>query len=324
MLEQEKRVNNWLKQNFNKKNLEMTTLAGDASFRRYYRLHYETQTAIFMDASSSDESIKPFLDLQKLLREQGLKVPEIVLADESAGFAILEDFGDSLLLNELHKDNAETLYELAIEALITLQSTPTSTVPVFDKAFIRAELNLFTEWFLSSYLKLTLNQAEKRIIETTFDYLCNEIDSYPKVFIHRDYHSRNLMLVPDKQAMRLGLLDFQDAMLGPFAYDLTSLLKDCYIQWPRQQILQHVKAFYRKSPLARSVTESAFIKAFDLCGLQRHLKVLGIFSRLYIRDSKSGYLQNLPLTLHYVLSYLEEDEKLRPFYEFLQQRVSLP
>mgnify|MGYP000258105298 CR=1 FL=1 len=320
-------LNKWLEEILAPNQFTLTPLAGDASFRRYYRLHHQGCTQVVMDAPPDKETIEPFLAIATLLNSVGLKAPQVKAVDKVQGFAILEDFGDTLLLNNLSADTADKLYALAMDNLCRLQNCSISgpiTVPCFDKAFILYELNVFKEWFLDIYLKIKLTSNETTLIEDTFAWLSQEIEQQPKVLIHRDYHSRNLMLLGKNDEFELGIIDFQDAMSGPFTYDLVSLLKDCYIQWPREQIMAWLAYFHKQTPIAQQYSLSAFVRAFDLCGLQRHLKVLGVFSRLYLRDNKPNYLQDLPLTLHYVMTCLESYAELQDFYQFMQVRIKLP
>lgn len=267
--------------------------------------------------------IDSFLVIAELLKQNELRVPTIYRADQRLGFIVLEDFGDQLLLPALQAETASRWYEAAIDSILRLQQCPITKLPLFDKSFMLQELSLFNEWFIKAYLKLTLDESEQNLLAATFDWLVNQLAEQPQVLIHRDFHSRNLMILPgEKEA--LGIIDFQDAMKGPCTYDLVSLLKDCYIQWPKEQVLLWMRLFYERSTLTEEMSFKEFHRAFDLCGLQRHLKVLGVFSRLYLRDNKPGYLNDLPLTLHYVLDCLESYEELKPFYQFIQKRIHLP
>lgn len=323
----ENALNKWLEQLPDITQLSLKPLAGDASFRRYYRLHDANASYIVMDAPPDKETLHPFIVIAELLRANEIRTPQILAFDESDGFALLEDFGDALLLNQLTTDSADDLYQSAIHTLIGMQQCSTSSpiaLPCFDAQFIAGELAVFKQWFLQSYLKLQLTDNEEQLLQDTFTWLTNEICNQPEVFIHRDYHSRNIMIPQESNDPRLAIIDFQDAMRGPLTYDLVSLLKDCYIQWPRQDVLRWVTFFYEQSPAISQWSLPSFVRAFDLCGLQRHLKVLGVFARLSLRDNKHHYLKDLPLTRHYVLTVLEGYEELQPFYQFMQQRVHLP
>ncbi|MBA3537652.1 MAG: phosphotransferase [Tatlockia sp.] len=315
----------WLEKTLASAQYTITPLTGDASFRRYFRLHYKDTTQIIMDAPPKLETIEPFLAVADLLRLNGIRTPRIHAADNEQGFAILDDFGDLDLLNQLNPENADNFYLAAIDTLALMQNCETTGLPDFHKQFMLYELSIFKEWFLQAYLKIELTSSEEALLTETFDWLTNEILQQPKVFIHRDFHSRNIMLVANSHRMELGIIDFQDAMCGPISYDLVSLLKDCYIQWPSENIKSWLNYFYNQTERVRQqYTFATFVKAFNYCGLQRHLKILGVFSRLFLRDNKSNYLQDLPLTLHYVLACLECDNELRPFYQFLQNRIRLP
>ncbi|KTC85499.1 MULTISPECIES: aminoglycoside phosphotransferase family protein [Legionella] len=327
MHDRQNALNTWLEKILASSQFTLVPLAGDASFRRYFRLHYKGKTQVVMDAPPDKETIEPFLAIANLLSAAGINTPHIYAVNIAEGFAILDDFGDTLLLKALSDETADTLYKAAMNTLNTLQLGTLSTakqLPAFDKNFILYELNVFKEWFLQAYLKIELSAEEEVLINQTFDWLSNEILQQPKVVIHRDYHSRNIMLLANSEPVQLGVIDFQDAMYGPFTYDLVSLLKDCYVQWPREQVMNWLTYFYQESSIAKPNSLPAFVRAFDYCGLQRHLKVLGVFSRLYLRDGKPNYLQDLPLTLHYVIACLECYEEFAPFYQFVQNRIHLP
>lgn len=321
-------LHKWLEKTLASALYSINPLAGDASFRRYFRLQLDTITQIVMDAPPDKEALQPFLTVCEMLTSMGIKAPRIHAIDTAQGFVILDDFGDELLLKHLSPTTANKFYKAAMAIILIMQRCPpasTAHLPLFDKQFMLQEISNFQEWFLNRYLKIQLSTEEEQLLNTTFAWLTDEISHQPQVFIHRDYHSRNIMVLNNTEDdIQLGIIDFQDAMFGPFTYDLVSLLKDCYIQWPREQVIKWVTAFYEQSPLVTHCTLNNFIYAFDLCGLQRHLKVLGVFSRLYLRDNKPNYLKDLPLTLHYVMACLESYKELGPFYQFMQKRVRLP
>lgn len=322
MQTRESALNDWLKTLFNDIPFTVTPLAGDASFRRYFRLVSEGKTRVIMDAPPTKETLAPFINIAEVLAKQGIHTPMVFAVDYVQGFALLEDLGDALLLGALTSENADTLYQSAIKTLVQIQSTSVTNplLPHFDKPFMLNEICLFREWFLSAYLNMTLDAEDELLLKNTFDWLTNQIADQPQVFIHRDYHSRNLIVTDHA----LGVIDFQDAMLGPYTYDLVSLLKDCYIQWPQEKITQWLVCFYDALPSAKHISMAEFTRAFDLCGLQRHLKVLGIFCRLYLRDNKPAYLRDLPLTFNYVMACLEGYEELHPFYCFMQKKIQQP
>ena len=312
-------LNEWLIPLINDSAFTVVPLAGDASFRRYFRLHQDSQTRVIMDAPPDKEGLDSFIHVANLLAKQGIHTPAVYAVDYAQGFALLEDLGDDLLLNKISNNNADMVYTMAMQTLLTMQHTPTThpQLPLFDQAFMLTELNVFREWFLTAYLAIQPTYEEQSVINQTFDWLTQQISQQPYVFIHRDYHSRNLIVVDNA----LGVIDFQDAMQGPFTYDLVSLLKDCYIQWPHEQLMRWVAYFHAHLPVETKMSLAEFNRAFDLCGLQRHLKVLGVFCRLHLRDQKPAYLQDLPLTFHYTMACLERYEELQPFYRLMQQIV---
>lgn len=319
----ESALNGWLQTILPNQSFALAPLAGDASFRRYFRLHCGEHVRVVMDAPPVKESILPFLDVGKRLREAGVRVPYVYASDPILGFALLEDFGDTLFLQALQSENPNTLYTGAMNTLLTIQHASTNTPPLphFDQSFMQQELTVFREWFLENYLSLQTTKDQEQLLDDTFHTLIEEIALLPQVFIHRDYHSRNILLLAPKNQIALGVIDFQDAMLGPLPYDLVSLLKDCYIQWPREQVRIWIEYFYNQLQTSPFASLSDFVQGFDQCGLQRHLKVLGVFSRLHLRDNKSAYLRDLPLTFHYVLDCLESYDTLKPFYQFMQNEV---
>ena len=316
-------LNDWLKTLFTDNTFTWKPLAGDASFRQYFRLHHGNESYIVMDAPPNKETISPFITMNQLLAKGGIHTPAIHALEQEQGFILLEDLGDELLLSALANAPADNLYKAAIATLIQIQQCPTlePQLPAFDKAHMMQELTLFRQWFLHDYLALQLGADEEQLIQNTFDWIIKELERQPQVFIHRDYHSRNLLIVGQNTPPDIGVIDFQDAMRGPFAYDLVSLLKDCYIQWPREQITNWLEYFYSNLPNNFGYTLSEFVHAFDVCGLQRHLKVLGIFCRLHLRDKKDAYLRDLPLTFNYVMACLESYRELQPFYHFMQHKV---
>lgn len=324
MHERENALKEWLVHTIKQQDFVLKPLAGDASFRRYFRLHYNRLTQVVMDAPPGKEDLQPFIRIAQILEQAGVHTPKILAMNLEQGFLLLSDLGDELLLNDLQNETVTQHYQHAIMTLFKIQSCPIDapTLASFDKAFMLKEMSLCPEWFLNAYLALELSQEEHIVWNNSMEWIATEVAKQPLTFIHRDYHSRNLMLV--EVPTELGVIDFQDAMHGPFTYDLVSLLKDCYISWPRHKVLEWVEFFYTQNNLASSYSLAEFTRAFDLCGLQRHLKVLGVFSRLHLRDNKPGYLKDLPLTLKYVLECSETYPELHPLFCFLQTRVELP
>lgn len=324
MQSREHALNYWLKEELAPENFTLTPLSGDASFRRYFRLSVGQKKFVIMDAPPEKEPLDNFLYVQSILKQAQILVPECFAKETTQGFLMLSDFGDQLLLSSLTPENTQASYQQSIDTIIQLQEIPLKampTLPDFNEAHIRQELSLFKDWFLQKLLGLTLTSQELDMLERTNTFLVQALTQQPQVFIHRDYHSRNIMRLENNE---LGVIDFQDAMRGPWTYDLVSLLKDCYIRWPQATLNQLIDYYLTRSPLARAHEATEFMQSFELCGLQRHLKVLGIFSRLALRDGKTQYLNDLPLTLDYVITCLEKQPELQPLYQFILKRVKLP
>jgi aminoglycoside/choline kinase family phosphotransferase len=324
MQTRENALHQWLKTIYPNAEYTITPLAGDASFRRYYRLHQAMSSHIIMDAPPDKLTLSPFVYIQNLLAEHGITTPKIFALDHELGFALLEDFGDRLLAEALAQDNPQPLYQSAIQILTHMQQHPSLEnfeLKTFDQPFMLQELTLFQDWFLQRYLGLTLEAEEQQLLQQTFDMLTAAIARQPKVLVHRDYHSRNIMLLQSQPSYKFGIIDFQDAMVGPFTYDLVSLLKDCYILLPHEQLINWLHYFYEHSTLSKQYTFAELQQAFDWCGLQRHLRILGTFCRLHLRDGKSNYLNDLPRTYNYVLSCIEAYPEFAIFKQWLAERV---
>ncbi|MDY6982788.1 MAG: phosphotransferase [Pseudomonadota bacterium] len=304
-------------------------VSGDASFRRYFRGVSGQRTWILVDAPPERENSKPFIDVASLLSAGGVAAPVIVAADLERGFMCLEDFGDTVLwtpLDAARRDSAQqpdatTLYQLAFDELLLIQRCDAAPLPPYDDALLLREMRLFTEWFCGGLMQYALDDGEHAMLEAVYGFLSRAVRAQPQVFVHRDYHSRNLMYRPSR---RLGVIDFQDAVRGPVTYDLVSLLKDCYIEWPRAQVNAWALDYAgqaQRAGIVGNVDAAAFLRAFDLMGAQRHLKVLGIFSRLWLRDGKRGYLRDIPLTMRYLVTVLPEHPELAEFARWLDARV---
>lgn len=298
---------------------DLTPIIGDASFRQYYRLMQEQRSYIVMNAPPDKESLADFIKINALLDTAGVYTPKIYHSCLIQGFAVLEDLGNQLLLEILTPANADYYYQSAIDTILAIQQCKMNT-PVFNSALINQELNLFRHWFLDAFLQMNLTPSQMTLIDSTLLYLITEIIRQPYVLVHRDYHSRNLMVNPN-HPHSLAVIDFQDAVNGPITYDLVSLLKDCYISWPRTKILQWLDYFYQRSNTAQQINLADFIRFFDLTGLQRHLKVLGIFCRLHLRDRKSNYLNSLPLTLSYTLDCLATYPEFEKFHQLMSEII---
>jgi len=283
----------------------LTPASGDASFRRYFRLQRGDHSFIVMDAPPPQEDCLPFIRVAGYLEAMGINAPRVIEADAKQGFLLLTDLGSTLYLESLEADRgcADELYGDALRALAVMQargSAYQSLLPSYDEPFLRFELSLFHDWLCGTHLGMQFDAAEEAEWQSLCDVLVRNALDQPQVFVHRDYHSRNLMVTSDHNP---GVLDFQDAMEGPLTYDLVSLLKDCYIKWSAEQVSQWVGRYYGlldKSTQA-AITEPDFVRAFELMGVQRHLKAAGIFCRLNHRDGKSGYLADIPRTLSYIV-----------------------
>lgn len=305
-------------------------LSGDASFRRYFRLAMPERNFLLVDAPPPHEDCRPFVRIARLLQSGELAAPEILAVDYERGMMLLEDFGDTLYLSCLKNARAsgerrrtEQLYGQAFAALARMQQLSVDGLPLYDRALLRAELRLFDEWFCEKLLSLVLTGEERALLEETWRFLEDAALSQPQVFVHRDYHSRNLMVRDRDESLPPGIIDFQDAVRGPYTYDLVSLLRDCYIVWPPAEVRRWVAAAGDQLERVHrwSVSERDIQRDFDLMGLQRHIKVIGIFARLNLRDGKSAYMADIPVAIRYVLQVLPHIEQMREFESWLRSRV---
>ncbi len=316
-------LKHWIDETLGTQQYQIAPLQGDASFRSYYRVVVADKTFIVMLAPPDKEKTDAFVAIAKSWQTHGLSVPTVLAWQQQAGFALLSDFGDVLLLNVLNEQTVDSYYSKAMQILFPLQNAEPLEYPLlpFDAAYMRQELSLFNEWFLKNLLKTSLTASEDVLLQGVFNHLIAVGQMQPQTVIHRDYHSRNLMVLPDRS---LGIIDFQDAMLGPITYDLVSLLKDCYIAWPLERVhhwaLNFYQALHEQNRLEK-VSFSEFLEWFDCVGLQRHLKVLGIFSRLKFRDNKAHYLNDIPRIIDYVLAVTQRYPFLAEFDAWLRQRV---
>ena len=295
--------------------------SADASFRRYFRLRLTTgETYIAMDAPPEKEDSRPYINVARRLRALGLNVPEILAQDLDQGFLLITDLGNQSYLQALNADTVERLYGDALGALRVLQAginTDSAFLPPYDEHLLRREVELFREWYLGRHLRLSLSAGQQAALDRCFETLVQAAVSQPQVWVHRDYHSRNLMVTHPHNP---GILDFQDAVRGPVTYDLVSLLRDCYIAWPRAQVEAWAKDYYaraRESGIPVGDDDAQFLQWFDWMGVQRHLKATGIFARLNHRDGKPGYLKDIPRTLGYVIDVCGRYPPLTSLHELL-------
>lgn len=314
-------LNQWLAEIIGSEDYQLQPASGDASFRRYFRLTHNDETCIVMDAPPAQEGCSPFIDVAERLLAVNINVPRILEKDLKQGFLLLSDLGDEQYLDHLTEESADKLYQDAMQALFCMQQqTDTNGLPPYDEKLLLQEMELFRDWLLKKHIGLDLSKEIQTMLDEVFKLLLDEALAQPKVFVHRDYHSRNLMINGSGfDSGNPGVLDFQDAVCGPFTYDLVSLLKDCYIKWPGQQIRGWAHNFFEQiAENHPDIDEEKFMQWFDLMGVQRHLKASGIFARLCHRDGKSGYLADIPRTLSYIVDLNGEYPELQSLIELIQ------
>ncbi|MGD8566617.1 MAG: phosphotransferase [Gammaproteobacteria bacterium] len=305
-------INQWLQNQLRLRDYDIQPASSDASFRRYFRISagsgefvpYRCETLVVMDAPPERENTAPYIRIARMMAEMGLNVPRVLEQDKEQGFLLLSDLGATQYLSILNDANVNDLYGDALAALLKLQTHSADAcgdLPRYDRALLLRELNIFVEWYLQKHLGLELSQQQQKVIDDALEIFIASALQQPQVCVHRDYHSRNLMYTKRDNP---GILDFQDAVTGPVTYDLVSLLRDCYIAWPREQVenwaLQH-RENLQQADVIVDVSSEQFLRWFDLMGAQRHLKATGIFARLNHRDGKPDYLKDIPRTLSYVL-----------------------
>jgi len=315
-------LQDWLKSEVGIDAPQLVAITNDASFRRYFRVKIDGVSHIVMDAPPDKEDCGPFIDVAQRLQISGLHAPRIVASHHEQGFLLLTDLGSQLYLPALNKTQVDGLYGDALQALVVMQKTVSSEgLPLYDYRLLHNEMDLFTNWLVDKHLKLSLSTTVRASLANCLELLSSSALSQPQVFVHRDYHSRNLMVVPENNP---GILDFQDAVKGAITYDLVSLLRDCYIAWPIERVKAWAKAYYTQAQQAgilKNVEETQFFRWFDWMGIQRHLKASGIFARLYHRDGKSGYLKDIPRTLNYIVEVSADYPELSSLHELVSQQV---
>ncbi len=320
MSERLDRARQWVQNILGVQSVDLQPASTDASFRRYFRLSAQGSSLILMDAPTDREDCRPYVAVSELLEHAGIHVPVIHARDLDAGFLLLEDLGRHCYLDELDTDSAPALYDDALEALLAMQSRiPADAVPEYDAARVLQELSLFGDWFLHRHLGIDITGSAHDVLSISYQFLANRFAEQARVFVHRDYHSRNLMRTRERNP---GVLDFQDAVAGPVAYDAISLLRDVYIEWPRERVEAWLLEYHRGAlgegiPIAGDATE--FLRDADLIGAQRHLKIAGVFCRLYYRDGKSDYLRDIPLTLRYLMDECERQPELAALGNLLEE-----
>jgi aminoglycoside/choline kinase family phosphotransferase len=303
---------------------ELEMVSGDASFRRYFRLRWLEQSWIAVDAPADKEDNPRFVRIATDWHQHGVHVPKVIAHDIVQGFMLLQDLGDQILWSLLHSKEASYAsvlhyYQQAIDELLRIQALPCTQLPPYDNTSLLQEMALFPDWLCDQELAMALTAEERILLDDTFSYLAEVALTQPVVTVHRDYHSRNLMLDSDQ---RIAVIDFQDAVAGPATYDLVSLLRDCYVRWPAEWV-DELASYYWQNARRLGIWHSDwpdFRRAFDAMGLQRHLKAAGIFARLNIRDGKDGYLASIPNTCQYLLDVSAHDPQLVAFHQWLFTR----
>lgn len=298
------------------KDFELSVASEDASFRKYYRLKKGDESYIVMDASLEKGSLPSFIDVTQRLLHVGAKAPHIYLQELERGYLVIEDFGDEVYLYDLHTGDYEGLYKKAIDEIVKMQEADATGLPPYDKEFLHVEMELMPTWYLEQLLpKKNLNAEDKETLRVVFDAISDVVLSQPQnIFVHRDYHSRNLITTKEEE---VGIIDYQDAMNGSLTYDLVSLLRDVYIEFDDDEMYR--LALYFRDKKGLDVSDELFIKWFDFAGMQRHIKILGVFSRLYIRDGKKNYLQDIPLTLRYLFDTSRKYDETKELTRLLKK-----
>ncbi len=318
MDDRQQQLNAWLNSVLPKQDFKLTTASADASFRRYFRVHLADNTLIAMDAPPPQEDCAPFVKVAQLFLEAGLHVPQIIAQDVTRGFLLLSDLGHGTYLQHLNHETAQMLYGDATNALIKLQlASKQHDLPHYNEALLTREMQLFSDWYVNQHLAQALKAEQQDWLQQTFSALNKNILSQGQVTVHRDYHSRNLMVTRENTP---GILDFQDAVTGAITYDVVSLLKDAYIEWDEEQVIDMAVRYWEPAkkaglPLAHDFSE--FYRDFEWMGAQRHIKILGIFARLYHRDGKEGYLKDIPLVMNYLRKVCTRYVELRPMLRLL-------
>tara|TARA_B100000427_G_C15502088_1_gene592471 strand:- start:369 stop:1346 length:978 start_codon:yes stop_codon:yes gene_type:complete len=301
-------LDSWVSSLYSSK-YKIETASSDASFRNYYRIHSDKKSKIIMDAPPKKEPLDSFLDITKRLKEAGVNVPEIYEINEEDGFILMTDFGNDQYLHKLNDETVFCLYTDALDTIRKMQSrTDTKNLKLFNTEEMLLEMNLFKEWFLERELELDFKSSGTSFINECFQSVIKIILIIPTTFMHRDYHSRNLMVMEDDNP---GVLDYQDALIGPITYDLASLLNDCYIKWHDELVDRMIDSYYKRIRVTYpQMNLDEFKFWFDVTALQRHLKAIGIFSRLKHRDKKEKFVEDIPRTYSYINSTIEKYSEL--------------
>lgn len=320
-MERRQQLQSWLAAEFPGRPFEIAPASADASFRRYFRLTFADDSAplIVMDAPPEHENCRPYIQVAELFGAAGAHVPQILRQNLDDGFLLLSDLGGTTYLDALTKENAHHLYADALGALISIQrSSRPGVLPEYSRELLMRELELFPVWYVGRHKGVALNEKQTADLYDVFDRIVDVNLAEPRVFVHRDYHSRNLMVSTPNP----GVLDFQDAVYGPLSYDLVSLFKDAYIHWEEDFTLDMLARYWetaRRLGLPVRADFAEFHRDFEWMGVQRHIKVLGIFARLYHRDGKDGYLKDMPLVMQYLRKACERYGDFKPLLRLLEQ-----
>lgn len=313
----------WTRATLGDPSLSLEPASADASFRSYWRTHHAGRSWIVMDSPPLQEDPRPWLKIGQQLAAAGLHVPAVHAHDLEQGFLLIEDLGNRLYLRELNERNADTLYGDAMHALLRMQTQMDyRELPPFDRELLVRGLEVMPEWFLGRHLGHTPTCEEWDVLEAAFSVIIRNAQEQPHCFVHRDYHSRNLLVIEDNNP---GIIDFQGALAGPITYDLASLLRDAYITWPRERVEGWVESYRQRlrdaGAIGSNIDREQFRRWFDLTGLHRHVRVLGQFYRLWYRDGKPGYLADVPRVYHYVVSVARSYAELADFADLLARHA---
>ena len=314
-------LHNWLRETLGDEAFTLAPASADASFRRYFRVTTDTGTRIVMDAPPAHEDCRPFIHVAALLAGAGLNAPQILAQDLARGFLLLSDLGTITYMAALKEvpERADELFSDASDALVSWQlASAPDILPPYDAALLRRELDLFPVWYIERHLNLRLKDTQKNVIEESFALIMRSNLAQPSVYVHRDYMPRNLMLSDPNP----GILDFQDAVYGPITYDVASLFKDAFISWEEQRVLDWTVRYWEKARRAALPVDAdfgTFYSNLEWMGLQRHLKILGIFARLFYRDGKRGYLEDTPRFVAYVRAVCQRYAALKPLLQLFDQ-----
>jgi aminoglycoside/choline kinase family phosphotransferase len=316
----QQQLSQWIMKTFSLTQIELSPMNGDAGFRRYFRFVLNNQTLIAVDSPVDKCNNSAFIIMQQQLKSVDVNVPEVKAYDELQGFMCLSDLGNEELSDKLTLNNIADCYQQAISLIPKIASIPQENLPVYDNAFIKLELDIFNEWLLVEHLNIKLSDNDKKQLHLCFELLIESALEQPQVVMHRDFHSRNIMISRND----LAVIDFQDAVIGPITYDIVSLLRDCYVKWPTNEILPLFKYFtdlMSEHLRLGHISFQQWQRWFDLMGLQRHIKASGIFARLYHRDDKSGYLSDIPLTLSYIVDVSTHYPELTFLHNLVKETV---